>query len=373
VAVSLTSNGTLSAPMGDAGKTGLSVPITDMYGRGYALDLSPTLARAPRALTLAPVLANRARNLTASGGLTTIALSVAERTPERLLLSNDEMGSARALAGSVATRIGSKTALALGFASGSDGLDRGLATERTPAFLVADSGKGLEKAPLGAFALRHNIGGIGVTLAAESGDLRLWERGPSGPRSNRYQRYSYGAVTLGLDGDVGPLKLAGRLTRMSEADTVLGARLDAVLGGNGATSWFADARATFTPADRWRFGASMRRGWSLLPAQLARGDSTISTRAFSFDVSRSALFNRDDSLSLRWAEPLRVTGGGISLTDIGTLSLAPTGRERDLEAVYASSAGPGWLTVNSYWRQQPNNFADAPDDLGMAVRYSFGF
>ena len=283
------------------------------------------------------------------------------------------MGSARALAGSVTTRIGPKTALALGFASGSEGLDHGLAAERARAFLVADSAKGLEKAPLGAFALRHDVAGIGVTLAAESGDLRLWERSNAGPRGDRYQRYSYGAVTLGLDGNVGPLNLAGRMTRMTETQTVLGARLDAVLGGNGATSWFADARAAFAPADHWRFGASMRRGWTLLPAQFARGGSKIATQALSFDVSRSALVNRDDSLSLRWAEPLRVTGGGINLTDIGTLSLAPTGSERDLEAVYASPAGSGWLTVNSYWRQQPNNFAAAPDDLGMAVRYSFGF
>jgi hypothetical protein len=180
-------------------------------------------------------------------------------------------------------------------------------------------------------------------------------------------------VTLGVDGDVGPVNLAGRLTRMTEAETVLGARLDAVLGGNGAASWFADARMAFKPSDHWHVGASVQRGWTELSARFVRGGSTITTQALSFDVSRSALFNRDDSLSFRWAEPLRVTGGGISLIDIGTLSLAPTGHERDLEAVYSSSAGRGWLTVNSYWRQQPNNFVVAPDDLGMAVRYTFGF
>lgn len=371
--VSLTSNGTLSAPMGDAGQSGLSVPIRDSYARDYLVDLSPTLARAPRSLALTPALTRQTRNLSASGGTTTLALSVAERTPERLLLSNADYRSARALAGSVATQIGPKTAFALGIASGSEGLDRSLANDRTPAFLVADSGKGLDKAPLGAFALRHNVAGIGVTLAAESGELQLWERGNFGPRSDRNQRYHYGAVTLGIDGGAGPLNLAGRMTRMTEDETILGARLDAVLGGGGATSWFADARATLTPADGWQFGAAIRRGWTLVPAAFARGNSTIQTQALSFDMTRTALFTGTDSLSLRWAEPLRVTSGGIRLVDIGTLSLAPGGHERDLEAVYATPAGPGWVTLNTYWRQQPNNFAAAPDDVGAALRYSFGF
>lgn len=373
VPVSLTSNGTLSAPMGDAGQSGMSVPIRDGYARDYLVDLSPTLARAPRPLSLTPALTSQTRNLSASGGTTTLALSVAERTPERLLLSTADYRNARALAGSVATRIGPKTALALGIASGSEGLDRSLAQTRAPAFLVADAGKGLDKAPMGAFALRHSVAGIGVTLAAESGDLQLWERGTFGPRSDRYQRYRYGAVTLGLDGQAGPLNLAGRLTRMNEDRTILGARLDGALGGGGAASWFADARATLTPTDHWQFGASMRRGWTLVPAGLARGNSTIQTQALSLDMTRTALFTGSDSLSLRWAEPLRVTRGSIDLTGIALLNLAPGGHERDLEAVYATPAGPGWLTLNGFWRQQPNNFAAAPDDIGAAVRYSFAF
>ena len=82
---------------------------------------------------------------------------------------------------------------------------------------------------------------------------------------------------------------------------------------------------------------------------------------------------RGDSLSVRWSEPLRVTGGGIALTGLDLINLAPSGRERDLEAAYARALGPGYLTINTYWRQQPGNFATAPDDIGGAVRYSFGF
>lgn len=373
VAVSLTNNGTLSAPMGDAGQSGMRAAIRDIYARDFTVDLSPTLARAPRVSQLAPALTSTTRQLSASGASTTLALSVAERAPERLLLSRDETTRARALAGSVATRIGRDTSLALGFATGSDGLDHSLSADHTPAFLVADPQRGLETAPQGAFALRHQIGRIGLTVAAETGDLRLWEQSELGPRGDRYRRYGYGAITLGADGDVGPLALRGRLTRMTERETVLGARFLSALGGAGATSWFADTRATLSPAAHWTFGIDLRHGWTDIPAGLARTGSRLTTRALSLDITRTSLFTPGDSLALRWAEPLRVTGGGIHFVGLDTLSLMPAGRERDMEVVYARALGPGWLTVNGYWRQQPGNFASAPDDIGMAARYSFGF
>ena len=373
VAVSLTDNGTLSAPMGDAGQGGMTTTIRDSYDRDFVVDLSPTLTRAPRALQLAPKLSDNMRHLNARGGAMTLALSVAERTSEQLLLSSNQTDSATALAGSVVTRIGRDTSLALGFATGSEGLDQGLAARTAPAFLVAGDSRGLSKAPRGAFALRRHVGGIAVTLAAETGNMQLWERSTAGPRGDRFHNYRYGALTLGADTSVGPVALNGRLTRMSERETILGARFLSALGGKGATSWFADARASLVPANSWRLGAEVRRGWTLIPAGVARGSSTVTTQAFALDVARTSLFTRSDSFALRWSEPLRVTGGGIDLTGLDTLSLAPEGRERDLEAAYARALGPGWLTVNSYWRQQPGNQASARDDIGGAVRYSLGF
>jgi subtilisin family serine protease len=373
VAVSLTNNGSLSPAMGDAGQRGMTTTIRDGYDRDFTVDLSPTLARAPQSLQLTPALTDRRRHFQARGGAMTLALSVAERVPERLLLDKRESGRARALAGSVVTRIGRDTTLALGFASNSDGLDRSLSTQKAPAFLVADDGRGIDKAPQGAFAVRHRISGIGITLAAETGDMRLWERSELGPRGDRYQRYGYGSVTLGADGDVGPFTLAGRITRMTERDTVLGARFLSALGGAGATSWFADARIALVPASNSRLGAEFRRGWTLIPAGAARGKSTLATQALAFDVTRTSILSRGDSFSLRWSQPLRVTNGGLALAGLDLINLTPSGHERDLEAVYARALGPGYLTVNSYWRQQPGNFAAVPDDIGGAVRYSLGF
>ena len=372
VAISLTDNGILSAPMGDAGRGGMSVAFRDGYDRDYNLDVSQTLGRAPQALRLIPALTDQRRHMTARGGAMTLALSIAEPVPERLLLSRSEAGGARALAGSVATRIGHDTAIALGFATASEGLDRSLSTAVAPAFLVADSGRGLATAPQGAFAIRQRIGGIGVTLAAETGDLPLWQRG-SVPESDRYRAFGYGMVTIGADGAIGPLMLAGRITRMTERETVLGAHFASALSGGGATSWLSDARAKLVPLRHWALGADYRRGWTAVPAGVARRRSTLQSQALAFDIARAAILNRDDSFALRWSEPLRVKDGGIDLGDAGLIGLAPVGHERDLEAVYARPLGTGWMTLNSYWRQQPGNFAAAPDDLGLALRCSLEF
>jgi hypothetical protein len=221
--------------------------------------------------------------------------------------------------------------------------------------------------------VRRNIGAIGVTFGVETGDMRLWERSETGPRGDRYRRYGYSAVTLATDGAIGPFAITGQLTRMRERDTVLGARFLGGLGGTGATSWFADTRVTLVPGPYWRMGVELRRGWTMVPAGTARSRSALSAQALAFDVTRTSIMTSSDSFSVRWSEPLRVTRGGIALTGLDLIDLTPAGHERDLEAVYARALGRGWLTVNSYWRQQPGNFAAAPDDIGGAVRYSFGF
>ena len=211
-----------------------------------------------------------------------------------------------------------------------------------------------------------------MTLAAETGGVPIWQRGDV-PRADRYRYFGYGSVTLGADGAVGPLALAARVSRLSENETVLGAQFGTALGGAGATSWFADGHATLTPLDNWELSAQVRQGWTLVPAGLARGPSTIQSQALALSIARTSMFMRGDSLALRWSEPLRVTNGGIDLTGFGVISLAPGGHERDLEGVYARALGDGALTLNGYWRQQPGNFAVAPDDLGMAMRYTLGF
>lgn len=385
VPISLTGNGTLSAAMGDAGQGSLGATIHDAYGRGYTVDLGGTLRHAPRTTRLNGGLDLTSHTAMAATGPTTIALSIAGQTAsasatQPLRLSDRDAQGARALAASIVTRIDARTQFALGFAQGSNGLTNALTDQRTPAFLVSDGAsgsRGFDLGPKGAFAVRRKFGGIGFTIAAESGDVRLWETGNNGPTSDRYRRYGYGDVSVGLDAARGPVSITARLSHMNERDTVLGARFSTALGGGGATSWFADTGATLTLGDSTRVNGGWRRGWTQISSGQVRAGSTLMTQAMSFGVQRDAVLKPGDSLAIRWSEPLRVTSGGLALTGLGTetvqLALAPIGHERDLEGVYAMPLGIGQFTGNVYWRQQPGNYAAAPDDLGAAIRYALNF
>lgn len=101
------------------------------------------------------------------------------------------------------------------------------------------------------------------------------------------------------------------------------------------------------------------------------------TQALSFDLQQDAVLKSGDSFAIRWSEPLRVTSGSLALSGLGEntvlFGLAPSGHERDLEGAYALPIGTGQFTGNVYWRQQPGNYAAAPDDLGVAIRYAFAF
>jgi hypothetical protein len=381
VPISLTSNGTLSAAMGDAGQASLGATIHDGYGRGYTVDLGRTLRRAPRATRLNGGLDLSSRSAATAAGPTTIALSIADSTDTQpLRLSGRDAQGARALAASIVTRIDAHTQFALGFAQGSNGLSNGLTGQRPPAFLVSDgasASRGFDLAPKGAFAVRRKFGGIGFTFAAESGDVRLWEVGNNGPASDRYRRYGYGDVSIGMDTAKGPVTVTARLSHMNERDTVLGARFSNALGGGGAASWFADTNAALILGESTRINAGWRRGWTEISSGQVRAGSTLMTQAMSFDVQRDAVLKSGDSVAIRWSEPLRVKSGALALTGLGAdtvqLGLAPLGHERDLEGVYAMPLGSGQFTGNIYWRQQPGNYAAAPDDIGTAIRYAVNF
>lgn len=376
VAVSLTDNATLGTAMGDAGQGGLSAVIKDEFGRDFGVDLAPTLARTAIQQTLANGLAQSGRSMAALGGRTSFALAIDDRNSARpLLLTSREAERARVLAGSMAIAVTKDLTLGIAGGRGADGLVPNSQMAREPAFLVAD--RGLDRAPAGAFAIRQVRGGLGLTLAAESGQMRLWQQSQLGQSADGVRRYAYSELSAAADGSTGPLGLTAKLTRLNERATVLGSRFGAALGGSGAVSWFADVGATLTPATDWRLGAKLRRGWTQLDANSVRGRSMLRTQSLSADVTRDNLWVAGDSLSLRYSEPMRVAGGGLNLlytgVDAQTLSLTPSGHERDWEAVYARPLGRGWITANAYLRRQPGNYAYAPDDLGAAVRYSFNF
>ena len=376
VQVSLADNATLGSAMGDAAKGGLGAVIRDEFGRDFDVDLSPTVARTAIQRTLANGLALSGRNLSASGGRTSFALAIDDRNVgRRLTLTSGEAERARVLAGAIAVAVSKDLTFGIGAGRGAEGLAPGPQRAREPAFLVAD--RSLDRAPLGAFAVRQAFGRIGLTLAAESGQMQLWQQSELGPIADGVRRYAYSELSAGADGRAGPVALSAKLTRLDERATVLGSRFGAALGGSGAVSWFADVGATLSPSNNWRLGATLRRGWTSLGANSVRGRSALLTQGMSGTVTRDNLWVAGDHFAVRYSEPLRVTGGGLDLLALGNtpqrLSLTPSGRERDWEAVYTRPMGQGWVTANGYWRRQAGNYASAPDDLGAAVRYSLGF
>ena len=376
VPVSLAGNATLGSAMGDAAQGSLGAVIRDEFGRDFDADLSSTVARTAVRRTLANGLAMSGRSLSAVAGRTSFALAIDDsRSVRRLLLTTDDAERARVLAGAIAVAVSKDLKFGVGAGRGAAGLAPSPSDRSEPAFLVTDTS--LDRAPRGAFAVRQRFGRVGLTLAAESGDMRLLQRGEVGPMTDGVRRYAYSELSVGLDGGAGPVALTAKVTRLEERATVLGSRFGAALGGSGAVSWFADAEVELVPLDRWRLGATMRRGWTAIGASALRGGSTLSSQSLSATITREALWVAGDSLALRYSEPLRVTSGGLTLHYPGlaaqTLSLTPSGNERDWEAVYARPLGRGLLTVNAYWRVQPGHYARAPDDVGAAVRYSFGF
>ncbi len=386
--------GMTSAPMGDGGQHGLSVVVLDSYRRAYSADLAAGIAHAPLQPRLAPALGIGSRSLTMAEGSTAIALSVTsdagELSVDRLLLSAGEERRARALAGSVVTRLGRNTALALGISRSGLALASELDRRGGGDFLVGGSALdsfGFDTRAKSGMAVRQQLGGVGLTASAETGVARLWENGLFSELRRGYREHGYSALSLGASKPFGSLLLSARATNLVERDTILGARFVGVFGTGGARSWFADLEARWVASRSWALTAAWRQGWTRLGAGGIRQNADhLQTSAWSFDAVRNALFDPSDRLSIRIAQPLRVSRGGFDLTlptryDYATeqagfsttrLNLAPTGRERDIEAAYSRPLWGGRLSANSYWRHQPGNFATAPNDLGAAIRFSFG-
>ena len=305
-----------------------------------------------------------------------MALSIDDRTsPTRLGLASGEAQQARVLAAALAFRVSRDTALGVGIARGSEGLLASSADAAALPFLIRD--EATDRLAQASAAIRHRIGAFGLTASAESGDIRLWEAGATSARADGYRRYGYDRIGVALDTERGPLSARIALSRMAERGTILGSRFGPALGGSGAVSWFADARASFDSGP-WRVDAALREGWTSVAASTGvRGASTLRSRSWSISGARADVLTTGDTLALRYGEPVRVTGGGFDLRLGGSqaqfLALAPQGHERDVEALYTRPLARGWLSANAFWRRQPGHYAAAPDELGAAVRMSWGF
>ncbi len=386
---------TLSAPMGDARQGPLNTVVLDRFARAFTMDLAPTIGRAAPQRQLAQLLASRQRNYAVGVHDMTLAVSLVPRQDsvaiERLGLSAGDARQAQMLAASAIGRLGGHAQFAIGASESGTALTARLAGRDEPAFLIARdpaTNAGFDADVGASAAVRQKIGAWGVTLAQEYGDVLTQRDTDLIALRGKPQRFGYSRATLGLDRRFGGFRAGLSVTRLSEANSVLGARFGGALGAARADSVFVDLGARYDLGAGWSLGGSMREGWT--QAQLrggVQGSGLIRTDGFAGDIGKAGIFGRD-RLGLRVAQPLRVWHGGIdyllpqqwdywtsSVTQWSPsrLNLSPTGREVDFELSYVRPFLGGDLSGNLFVRRDPGNIGALPDDRGGAVRLNFGF
>jgi hypothetical protein len=285
----------------------------------------------------------------------------------------------------IASRIDPKTSIAFGFGQSGQSVSGQLSGRPEPAFLIARSpidSLGFDRRGQNAATVRRVLGKLGLTATAESGKSLLFQGAP-GVR-DPYLRSSYSLLSVSADRRFGGVRVTGGMTGLTEGRTLLGAHLGPLFGSGASSSWFADVRADWRFGTGWSLAASARQGWTRLNSggQLS-GNAAIRSNAFSVDAAKNGVLGAGDQFALRIAQPLRVSSGGLSLRLPASydyqsgavtyadqlLNLAPSGREIDMEASYARLLLGGRLDANLFWRRDPGNFAEAPDDLGAALRW----
>jgi subtilisin family serine protease len=371
---------------GDAPISGASIGaiILDGYSRAFAVDLARTIRTAPRSEPLRRALGGTLRAGGAGAGPLSVLMTVAERNDGKGYLLGqagigpEDLRKARLVAGSAVARIDKKTAVAFGFAEGAKAMERRLSGVSAGAFLVARDvagNPGFDAERGTSLALRRDLGKAALTISGESGEVTGEQRTLAYGSPYRWTAFS-------LDRRFGKQWLSLGLGRLEEQRSLLGGRMDGLLGGGGAGTTFLDLEARRDLGAGWSAGVTARRGWT----SFAGGRFT--TGAYAMDVAASDLLADGDRFGLRLSQPLRIDGGGFAMTlptsfdyagmtpgySIVRSSLVPRGRELDAELSYGRRwLANGWVGGNLFYRRQPGHVQAAAPDAGAAVRFSLGF
>ncbi len=396
--LNLASSTTLSAPMGDAPQSGMGAIILDGFSRAFAIDLAETVRRSTPSTQLTDSLAvNRGGQFIAPAGSNAmLAFTIDARATHtriaQLALRGEDAERARVTAGMIAAQLNANTRIAFAFSQDGGSVGARLNGRVRPAFLIAREAmgdSGFASRADTSFALHRQAGSIGLTMIAERGQTLSPRDSDNGIVRDGWLESPYTMMGIAADRQWGRLRLDGGISVMAEDETFLGARFSEALGGGqGSTSLFADIALRWAGPDGWSIGGDMRHGWSFANGSSAvmRG-GILRSFAASADISKTGITTNDDRLSLRVAQPLRVYRGGLQLRlptsyDYASLSttyenrlfnLAPEGRQIDMEAAYSRKIGSAWLTGHVFYRRDPGNFAAIDDDMGGAIRFTLGF
>lgn len=397
--VSLGATSQLSTAMGDATGSAMNAIVLDGYRRPYSMRFGGALAASAARRDLAATLDNPTRQISGSAGPLRLALSIGQSRMgvphvRGLALNGNDEVQARFLSGTIMASLAGRSTVALGLRTSAHGLETMLSGAQGPAFIIARDGAGdlgAEMRTTSSMAMHHRltrtlslIGGI------ETGEVDGYANraglAPIDPIAGRTARYQ--AASLVLTVDRGPLSLASGLRLVTEQGSALGARFAPAFGAQSARTLFASFTARAQPAARLSLAASVQRGWTYAAAggALAQG-GLLKSQSWSAQMSRTGLFAPGDLIGLRIASPLRVMASRFRLalpqswdweTETATygyaaLNLVPRGTERDMELSYGRGMAGGWLGANLYWRREAGHLETAPDDLGVALRWSTGF
>lgn len=114
----------------------------------------------------------------------------------------------------------------------------------------------------------------------------------------------------------------------------------------------------------------------------------VMTSAFMLGVAKNGIVDDKDSLGLMVSQPLRVESGGAatflvptSVNADGSIetsrersSLAPSGRETNLQLAYSRKLADNMgVTTYALMRNQPGHNKDADNDYGVGMRFNLGF
>ncbi|MEY4238591.1 MAG: hypothetical protein RL339_1192 [Pseudomonadota bacterium] len=394
-------SGVTSTPMGDAGRRvgPLETVVLDSYQRAYGLNLAVGLRGAQVQPKLGPALESNSRNLSLAGGKVALAFSVdatgrIAKLPwtGQLRLSREQAEQARVLAARAVMQLSPERRIGFAFEQGADGLVAQLQGRDQPAFLIARSP--LDDLGFGAtgqtsLAVRESLGPWGLTVSAERGSAQAAARvSLADSASDRLPGVPAARIGLSFDRRFGDLDAALGASWLIERDSVLGARFHKAFGASGADSLFLDASAGWQVSAGWRLGAAWRSGFTRPHAGgLVTAGSRLATSAWAFDARRIGVFGAEDSLALRVSQPLRVDSGGLSLNlpidySYATLSpiyrqrllsLAPAGREQDVELAWHGGLWNGTAMASFYYRKDPGHYSTLLDDRGVAVSWNRRF
>lgn len=387
--------GILGGPMGDAGAArggGTMGLVTDGFGRAFNVDFAGSLGVRRPDFKLTGAIGGLVRQQSAANrslALSLVTAPGAGGTDALAGLSFHDAQRARTLAASVVTRLDARTRLGFAAGRGTGGLLAGERGESGHAMLIGDGaheGPGFAVRPGVGAMIRHNIyDNQYVNIILEKGVV-------SGSRWQddglfRYGDSRYRRLGAAWDGRFGPVRATLGAGWLRETASLLGARLGPVFAAGGATSLVGDAGVMFDMRNDWQIAAAWRQMWTRPDARGLVAGGALRSAAFSFDIARANLARAGDHAALRFAQPLRVANGGIDLmlpvahdyatgrTDFArrTYNLAPTGRERVVEASYMTPLAGGDLIANIWWRRDPGHIAAIPDDRGAALRFTLGF